>query len=385
MPHFHVDGGLTQSPYGTYNPASETHQETTFYLAETSDLGKGTYRKHPQGFIKIAGAAIAAGVEGNVLKGGTADAGGGPGAGVTVPQDEMPKGMKFLTFRKKGEYGLGVKTDKGILDVGAASRMFKKESPTTIDDVILGGDRGLTALVRTALDSDKAKRLFLDESRIEFGPCVTNPEKILVLGFNYRKHAIETNTPIPASPVLFTKCNNALNGHNGVIKLPTHVATQFDYEAELVVVIGKTAYRVSEADALSHVFGYCAGNDFSARDLQRKTSQFLLGKTCDGFAPIGPYLVTADQIPDPNALKLECYVNGERRQSSNTSDMIFNVKSIISYASQHFTLKPGDIFFTGTPEGVINGMPKEKQVWLKAGDQLTTVIDKLGELKFALV
>ena len=336
-------------------------------------------------FLKIAGTAIAAGVEGNVLNGGAAEAGAGPGAGGTVPQDEMPKGMTFLTFRRKGVYSLGVKTDKGILDAGAASRMFKKEVPTTIDDVIRGGDRELTALVRTALDSDKAKRLFLDESRIEFGPCVTNPEKILVLGFNYRKHAIETNTPIPASPVLFTKCNNALNGHNGVIKLPTHVATQFDYEAELVVVMGKTAYRVSEADALSHVFGYCTGNDFSARDLQRKTSQFLLGKTCDGFAPIGPYLVTADQIPDPNALKLECYVNGERRQSSNTSDMIFKVKTIISYASQHFTLKPGDIFFTGTPEGVINGMPKEKQVWLKGGDQLTTVIDKLGELKFALV
>jgi 2-keto-4-pentenoate hydratase/2-oxohepta-3-ene-1,7-dioic acid hydratase in catechol pathway len=154
---------------------------------------------------------------------------------------------------------------------------------------------------------------------------------------------------------------------------------------ELVVVMGKTAFRVSEADALSHVFGYCTGNDFSARDLQYKTSQFLLGKSNDGFGPIGPYLVTADQIPDPNALNLECYVNGERRQSNNTNDMIFNVKTIISYASQHFTLKPGDIFFTGTPEGVINGKPKEKQVWLKAGDKITTVVEKLGELKFALV
>jgi 2-keto-4-pentenoate hydratase/2-oxohepta-3-ene-1,7-dioic acid hydratase in catechol pathway len=162
------------------------------------------------------------------------------------------------------------------------------------------------------------------------------------------------------------------------------VATKFDHEVELVVVMGKTAYRVSEEDALSYVFGYCTGNDFSARDLQRKTSQFLLGKTSDGFAPIGPYLVTADQIPDPNKLKLECYVNGERRQSNNTSDMIFNVKTIISYASQHFTLKPGDIFFTGTPEGVIFGKPPDKQVWLKAGDKITTVIEKLGELRFAL-
>ena len=293
--------------------------------------------------------------------------------------------MTFVTISKNGGFSLGVTTAKGILDVRAAARFFKKKVPTTIDDLIQRGDRGLTALVHGALGSGKATGLFLDESGIEFGPCVRNPEKILMLGFNYRRHAMETNTPIPASPVLFTKCNNALNGHNGVIKLPVHVAAKFDYEVELVVVMGKTAHRVSEAEALSYVFGYCIGNDFSARDLQCKTSQFLLGKSCDGFAPIGPYLVTADQIPDPNNLKLECYVNGERRQSNNTSDMIFNVAAIISYASQHFTLKPGDIFFTGTPEGVIFGMPPEKQVWLKAGDRITTVIEKLGELKFTLV
>jgi 2-keto-4-pentenoate hydratase/2-oxohepta-3-ene-1,7-dioic acid hydratase in catechol pathway len=335
-------------------------------------------------FLKTTGAAIMAGAAG-MLTGSEALAGAGLGAGVSVAPGEMPRGMTFVTLSRNGAYNLGVKTEKGILDVKAASRLFKKNVPVIIDDVIQRGDQGLTALVRSALNSGKAKGLFLDEGNIEFGPCVTNPEKILMLGFNYRKHAMETNTPIPTSPVLFTKCNNSLNSHKGVIKLPTHVATKFDYEVELVVVMGKTAHRVSEAEALSYVFGYCTGNDFSARDLQRKTSQFLLGKTCDGFAPIGPYLVTADQIPDPNNLKLECYVNGERRQSNNTNDMIFNVATIISYASQHFTLKPGDMFFTGTPEGVIFGMPPEKQVWLKAGDKITTVIEKLGELKFSLV
>ncbi|MDD5170262.1 MAG: fumarylacetoacetate hydrolase family protein [Syntrophales bacterium] len=337
-------------------------------------------------FLKMAGAAIAVSAAGGLLAEGTAEAGAGLGACTKAKASpgEMPKGMTFLTMRKNGVCSLGVKTNKGILDVKAAAKLFRKKVPTLIDDVIQGGDQGLTALVRTALGSSKAAGVFLDESKIEFGPCVTNPEKILMLGFNYRKHAMETNTPIPTSPVLFTKCNNALNSHNGIIKLPTNVATKFDYEVELVVVMGKTAHRVSEADALSYVFGYCTGNDFSARDLQRKTSQFLLGKTSDGFAPLGPYLVTADQIPDPNNLKLECYVNGERRQSNNTSDMIFNVATIISYASQHFTLKPGDIFFTGTPEGVIFGMPPEKQVWLKAGDKLITVIEKLGELKFTL-
>lgn len=304
------------------------------------------------------------------------------GGGVKIARSAKPKGMTLLTISKKGEYSLGVKTEKGILDVKAACKLLKKKAPVLIDEVIRCGDQGLTALVRAALSSTRAKRVFLDESKIEFGPCVTNPEKILLVGFNYRKHAAETNAPIPASPVLFSKYNNSLSGHNTVIKLPTHVATKFDYEVELVAIMGKTAFRVSETEALSYVFGYCTGNDISARDLQLKTSQFLLGKSCDGFAPIGPYLATADQIPDPNNLNVSCSVNGELRQSSNTNDMIFNVAAIISYASQHLTLKPGDLIFTGTPEGVILGMPPEKQVWLKPGDRVSTIVEKLGELKF---
>jgi len=148
--------------------------------------------------------------------------------------------------------------------------------------------------------------------------------------------------------------------------------------------MGKTAREVSEADALSYVFGYATGNDFTARDLQFKTSQLMLGKTSDGFGPIGPWLVTADQIPDVQKLQLQTHVNGALRQNSNTDDMIFDVKTIVSYASQHFTLKPGDIFFTGTPSGVIYGMPPEKQVWLKPGDKVACSIDKCGELRFSL-
>jgi 2-keto-4-pentenoate hydratase/2-oxohepta-3-ene-1,7-dioic acid hydratase in catechol pathway len=303
-------------------------------------------------------------------------------AGSKTTRNSPPKGMTFLTFKKNGEYSLGVKTEKGILDVSAASKLLKKKAPTCIDDVIHRGDQGLTALVNVALKSTKAKRVFLDESKIEFGPCVTNPEKLLLVGFNYRQHAKETSTPPPASPLLFSKYNNALAGHNAVIKLPTHVTAKVDYEVELVAVMGKTAYRISEAEALSHVFGYCTGNDISARDLQFKTTQFLIGKSCDGFAPVGPYLVTADQIPDPNNLDVSCSVNGELRQSGNTRDMIFNVATIISYASQHMTLQPGDMIFTGTPEGVIWGMPEEKRVWLKPGDKLSTIVEKTGELKF---
>src|SRR3989442_12603940 len=150
------------------------------------------------------------------------------------------------------------------------------------------------------------------------------------------------------------------------------------------MVMARTARTVSGADALSYVSGYCVGNALWARDLQQRTSQWMIGKSLDGFAPIGPYLVTADQVPDPNALALDTKVNGEVRQSSNTSDMVYNCKQLIAYASKMFTLRPGDLIFTGTPEGVIAGYPKDKQVWLKPGDTLTNRIDKLGELAFTL-
>jgi 2-keto-4-pentenoate hydratase/2-oxohepta-3-ene-1,7-dioic acid hydratase in catechol pathway len=190
--------------------------------------------------------------------------------------------------------------------------------------------------------------------------------------------------PIPNQPVLFNKYNNALSPHRGAIKLPIEVANKFDYEAELVIVIGKMARNVSESAALSHVAGYCTGNDFSARDLQFDTGgQWMVGKTLDQFAPVGPYLVTADQV-NPDRLKIECRVNGEIRQSSNTNDFIFSTAQIVSYISRHMTLKPGDIIFTGTPEGVILGYPKERQVWLKAGDEISCSVENLGELRFEL-
>ena len=163
------------------------------------------------------------------------------------------------------------------------------------------------------------------------------------------------------------------------------LATQFDYEVELVIVIGKRARRVSEADALSYVAGYATGNDFSARDLQMgRGGQWMTGKAIDGFAPIGPYMVTADQV-DPDRLTVECRVNGERRQHSNTSDFIFDTRKMVSYISQYFTLLPGDVIFTGTPEGVIMGKPKDQQVWLKAGDRVSCSVEHLGELTFDLV
>ncbi|MDZ4763013.1 MAG: fumarylacetoacetate hydrolase family protein, partial [Chloroflexota bacterium] len=199
----------------------------------------------------------------------------------------------------------------------------------------------------------------------------------ICVGLNYRRHAIETGAAIPTTPILFSKFNNALAAPGEVVPIP-RTAEQTDYEAELVVVIGRRAKYVSEADALDHVLGYCNGNDVSARDLQLRTSQWLLGKTPDKFMPIGPYLMTADEAGDPANLRVRGWLNGEPRQDSNTADMIFSVAQVISYASQYMTLEPGDIITTGTPEGVILGM-KDK-VWLKPGDEYIVEIGNLGRL-----
>lgn len=297
----------------------------------------------------------------------------------------MAHGLTLLTMRVQGEYHLGVKTDKGILDVPKSAEILKMPAPATMDDLLQHEDGpSVNALVDAALKSRTAQKAFVKEEGIEYGPVVTRPEKIACIGLNYRRHAQEIGAAIPKEPVLFSKFNVALNHHNGSIKLPVGVATKFDYEIELVIIMGKEARNVSEADALSYVAGYATGNDFTARDLQLETGgQWLIGKTPDQFAPLGPYMVTAEQI-DPDNLKLECRVNGETRQSSNTNDMIHHNRKLISYVSNYVTLRPGDIIFTGTPEGVIQGKPPDKRVWLKPGDKIACSVEKLGELKFEL-
>jgi len=298
----------------------------------------------------------------------------------------MARGLMLLTMRRNGEYRLGAKTSRGILDVKQAAEILKMHSPATLDDMLQNEEgASVNAVVDAAIKSSAAQRAFLKEDDLEYGPLVTRPEKIVCVGLNYRRHAKEVGMPVPKQPVLFNKFNIALNRHNGQIKLPVAVATKFDYEVELVIVMGKEAHAVSEKDALSYVAGYATGNDFTARDLQLETGgQWMIGKTPDQFAPLGPYMVTADQI-DPDNLKLECRVNGETRQSSNTNDLIYNCSQIISYTSARVTLRPGDIIFTGTPEGVIQGKPKDQQVWLKPGDKIACSLEKLGELKFDLV
>ena len=300
---------------------------------------------------------------------------------------EFPKNVTLLSIENgDGSETLGVKTSKGILDVRKAARIFGITAPLTLEELIREGNApGLNKLIAAA--SSSAKSALLDESSIKYGRLFTHPGKIVCVGLNYRRHAKEIGMKEPRVPPLFNKYNNALAAHNCTITLPPKdVAYKFDYETELLIVIGKAARNVSETDALNHIAGYCTSNDFSARDLQLETPsvQWMIGKTLDKFAPIGPYFVSADLVGDPNNLKLETRVNGEVRQSWSTDDFIFNTQQMIAYISKHWTLEPGDIIFTGTPHGVILGYPKEKQVWLKAGDEIVSSIEKLGELKFRL-
>lgn len=287
--------------------------------------------------------------------------------------------MKLVTLRNGNEARLGVKTDRGILDIKAAASSAASSLPTSIHELIEGGEAALDSLRDFVTAAAESSAPWIDPAEAEYGPCVTKPEKIVCVGLNYRKHAEETKAKIPEYPILFNKFNNALTGHGHDVELPA-ASKQVDYEAELAIVIGKRAKHVSEEEALDYVFGYCCANDLSARDLQLRTNQWMLGKICDGFAPLGPELVTSDEIPDPNALAIRTTVNGELRQNSNTSDMIFNCKQIISYISRHMTLQPGDVILTGTPEGVVLGYPPEKRVYLQHGDVVTIEIENLGSL-----
>ncbi|MFB9330170.1 fumarylacetoacetate hydrolase family protein [Paenibacillus aurantiacus] len=291
--------------------------------------------------------------------------------------------MKLVTIERDGRQLLGVKTEAGIIDVEAALAAHPAETavPTDVMAVIEGGQQSLDAIGTyiAGLEASTGAAYVLDEQSVEWGPCVTRPNKIICIGLNYRKHAEETKAAIPEYPILFNKFNNTLTGNGKAIAIP-RVTKQLDYEAELVIVIGKKAKYVAKEEALDYVFGYAAVNDLSARDLQLRTQQWLLGKSCDDFSPLGPYLVTADEVGNPNDLAIRAVVNGEVRQNSNTSDMIFGCDEIVSYVSHHMTLVPGDIILTGTPEGVVLGLPKDQRVYLQPGDTVTIEIEKLGSL-----
>jgi 2-keto-4-pentenoate hydratase/2-oxohepta-3-ene-1,7-dioic acid hydratase in catechol pathway len=207
------------------------------------------------------------------------------------------------------------------------------------------------------------------------------PVSIPCIGLNYRKHAAETNAPIPQWPVVFHKPISATHSPGAPIQIPTRLASdQVDFEAELAVVIGKTCKNVSKADALQYVLGYTCANDVSARDWQKNRGggQWCRGKSFDTFCPLGPHLVTADEIPNPNALRIQTTLNGEVMQDSNTADMIFDIPTLIEFLSGSTTLLPGTVILTGTPSGV--GMARTPAVWLQPGDNVVIEIESIGQL-----
>ena len=215
------------------------------------------------------------------------------------------------------------------------------------------------------------------------GPCVGDIGKFMCIGLNYSDHAAETGGEVPSEPILFMKANSAISGPNDDVIIPRE-SKQTDWEVELGFVIGKPGKYISEADAMSHVAGYCVVNDVSERDFQiRMQGQWTKGKSCDTFGPVGPWLVTADEVADPQALALWTEVNGHRYQDGNTNTMVYGVQFLVSYLSKFMTLQTGDVVATGTPPGV--GMGQNPRVFLKPGDVMRLGIEGLGEQEQKLV
>lgn len=212
--------------------------------------------------------------------------------------------------------------------------------------------------------------------QVRFLPAVTRPSKIVAIGLNYMDHVRESKGHVPESPLVFAKFPNALAAHRDPISWDPEVTQKVDFEAELAVVIGRTACCVSEGEALGAVFGYTCGNDVSARDLQFSDGQWVRGKSLDTFCPLGPWIVTADEIADPHDLAIACRVNGRTMQESRTDQMIFRLPRLLSYLSRHFTLQPGDVVLTGTPHGV--GAFRDPAVYLQDGDEVIVDIECIG-------
>jgi 2-keto-4-pentenoate hydratase/2-oxohepta-3-ene-1,7-dioic acid hydratase in catechol pathway len=255
--------------------------------------------------------------------------------------------------------------------------------PTSVKGLLAAGPAALTA-ARAVVESSAASAASLPADQPRRLPPIPDASKIVCLGLNYRDHAIESGLEPPPEPVLFSKYPTTLIGHGAPIVLPA-VSRSVDYEAELVVVVGKGGRHISQADAMNHVAGYTVGHDVSARDwqLEKPGKQWMAGKTFDTFAPTGPALVTTDEVPDPGDLRIALRLNGETMQDSRTNQLIFAVDFVIAYLSRIFTLEPGDLIFTGTPPGV--GMARKPPVWLKPGDVVEVEIERLGVLRNPVV
>jgi 2-keto-4-pentenoate hydratase/2-oxohepta-3-ene-1,7-dioic acid hydratase in catechol pathway len=273
--------------------------------------------------------------------------------------------MKLITYEHDGRIGTGaIHPDDSAVDVSEAGNALEIMS-----------DSAAREKAKAILASSHERLVTAARWHAPF-----TPHSFICIGLNYMDHVKESNSKVPERPVVFAKFANALAHPDDTITWHADASQQVDWEAELGVVVGKPCYRVSKEDALSYVGGYTCVNDVSARDIQRTDSagQFTLGKTFDGFCPVGPCLVTADEIPDPQNLVIKCIVNGKTMQNSNTREMIFDVATLVSHLSKFMTLMPGDLIATGTPPGV--GMGMKPPMWLKDGDEVTIEIEKVGAL-----
>lgn len=283
--------------------------------------------------------------------------------------------MRLVTYKSaRGPRVAGVR-DGGYVDLHATDG----ELPSSMKQLLALGPAGLERAAAAVKRGEK-----IAASSVRLLAPVPDPEKVICVGLNYADHARESGVAPPEEPVLFNKFPTALAAHGEEIVLPSE-SKEVDYEAELVVVIGRGGRHIAQRDALEHVAGYCPGHDVSARDwqLQKPGKQWLLGKTFDTFAPCGPFLTTRDEIADPNNLRIQFRLNGKTLQDSNTKEFIFPIDAVIAYVSQVCTLTPGDLIFTGTPPGV--GFARKPPIYLQPGDVAEVEIEGLGVLQNPVV
>lgn len=279
--------------------------------------------------------------------------------------------MKLATFTQAGATRIGVVDGEAIVDLSAAA----PDLPTEMCAFLAAGADALAA-ARQAAESANAPRLALADVTVE--APILRPPKILAVGLNYRDHIAETGMQTPKYPMIFNKQSTAVTGPDTAIHVP-RVSGDVDYEGELAVVIGRFCRHVPKNRAAEVIAGYTIAHDVSVRDWQRRVPTFTMGKSFDTHCPLGPYLVTADEVGDPHALDLKTWVNGEMRQSSNTCQLLFDCFDLVEHLSTAFTLEPGDVISTGTPGGV--GFAMKPPKYLKPGDRVKIAIDKLGELE----
>lgn len=290
--------------------------------------------------------------------------------------------LKLLSALTPGGPRFATKLEAGILVFDDALELGAKELPANLQDVISleNGLETLRSRLEEVVRHPEVASFLRDESTVRIARPFL-PRNIICVGLNYKDHAEESNTPLPTQPILFAKWTGAASGPDDAIVVPPDTS-EVDYEAELAVVIGRKCRSVSEAEALDFVAGYACMNDVSARDFQRADGQWVRAKSQDTFGPFGPYIVTKDEIADPQVLPIRCSVNGRLLQNSNTSKMIFTVRELIAYISRGVTLNPGDVITTGTPNGV--GFAQKPPVFLQAGDTVTVEIEGVGRLSNAV-